>query len=80
MAWECGTKQGMTSAGKSSGCKHVRPSAMLEGSPECMGVCGKHGKVQQVCRHHRNSMEGAGMHWSVPEYHKAGNAQGSGKC
>ena len=45
----------------------------------CVECC-KHGKVQQVCGHHRNSMEGAGMHWSVPEYHKAGNAQGSGKC
>ena len=32
--------QGVTSAGKPGGCKHVRTSVVLGGSPECAEVCG----------------------------------------
>ena len=32
---------GVTSTGKPSGCKCVKSSGMLEGSPECVGVCGE---------------------------------------
>ena len=32
---------GVTSTGKPGGCKCVKSSGMLEGSPECAGVCGE---------------------------------------
>ena len=32
---------GVTSAGKPGDCKCVKSSGMLEGSPECVGVCGE---------------------------------------
>ena len=41
---ECAGMQhyiGVTSAGKPGGCKCVKSSGMLEGSPECAGVCGE---------------------------------------
>ena len=68
---------GVTGTGKPSGCKCVKSSGMLEGSPECAGVCrectvhaGKHRKCVGI----------AGMCRSAPEYCKTRNVEGSGKC
>ena len=61
-AWESGLGcagmwhfMGVTSMGKPGGCKCVNSSGMLEGSPECTGVCGactvhagKHGKCADI--------------------------------
>ena len=50
--------------GKPSGCKHVRTSDVLGGSPECMGVCGE----CTVCAgKHRKCVDIMGMVWKVLE-------------
>ena len=55
---------GVTSAGKPGGCKCVKSSGMLEGSPECAGVRG-------VCAvsagKHKTCADVAEMVWRVPK-------------
>ena len=74
---------GVTSVGKPGGCKHVKFSGMLEGRPECTGVCGactvragKHSKCVDIT----GIMQRVWECWSAPECHKTGNVLGSGKC
>ena len=78
-AWEsgpgcAGTRHymGVTSAGKSGGCKHVRTSVVLGGSPECGGVCGtctvsvgKHGRCVDIAGMVRKVWECAGVRRSA---------------
>ena len=62
---------GVTSVGKPGGCKCVKSSGMLEGSPECVGVCreftmcaGKHKKCADIAGMVRRVQKCAGVRWS----------------
>ena len=67
---------GVTGTGKPGGCKCVKSSGMLEGSPECAGVCGE---CTVRAGKHRKCVGIAGMCRSAPKYCKTGNVEGSGK-
>ena len=63
---------GVTGTGKPGGCKCVKSSGMLEGSPECMGVCGacavsvgKHKKCADITGMVRQVWECARVRWST---------------
>ena len=63
---------GVTSVGKPGGCKCVKSSGMLEGSPECVGVCGectmragKHGRCADIAGMVRKVQECAGVRRST---------------
>ena len=78
-AWESGPGcavmwhyMGVTSVGKPGGCKCVKSSGMLEGSPECVGVCrectmraGKHKKCADIAGMVWRVRKCAGVRWST---------------
>ena len=55
---------GVTSAGKPGGCKCVKSSGMLEGSPECAGV---HGACTASAGKRSKCVDITGMVWKVQE-------------
>ena len=77
---------GVTSAGKPGGCRYVRTSDVLEGSPECAGVCractvhaGKHGKCMDIVEIIQKVWECAGVHQSAARPGMCQEVESAGK-